>query len=130
MTKLQNLSSVFNLGILTSKRKNPDLVWHGSRVLVKALSVKAQTTQGIYRTEKQQKQGERLNNLCEILAVGDEVEFFNVGDIVLTLQYSGRQLYIPELANENLHVIAEADVYATIFKKKKGKKNAPKRGKK
>ncbi len=116
MSKLPELSTVFNLALLTDYKENKHLKWFGTRLLVRAKQVQDQTAAGIYLTDKQQRQEERVSNLCEVLAIGDEVEFFSVGDVVLTLQYSGRPLYIPELKGENLHVIDEADVYATIFK--------------
>lgn len=118
---LEEISKMFSLESLTNPKINPHLVWHGDRLLVRALAAASETKDGFAITERMAKQQERINNMCEVLAIGDEVEFFNVGDIVLTLQYSGRPLYIPELRDLNLHVISQADIFCTVFSNSKKK---------
>lgn len=120
---LEDIVKYFDLEQLTNPEKNPDVTWHGTRMLVRAVQVGQKTSGGVYLTEDQQMQKTRVNNLCEILAVGGEVTFFKKGDIVLLLQYSGRELYIPELEEKNLRVIDEGDVYCTIYRSEAWKEN-------
>jgi len=82
----------------------------GSRIVVKVDAVKETTNSGIVLAPSNQEK----QNRGEVLSIGLEVKYVNIGDKVLYSSYSGTPVVLNE---EQILIIKETEVLAIIKEK-------------